>query len=97
MTRAAWVARGEELFGRDPRAWKFRCVSCGNVQSHESVKARNPEVRETERWIYFACEGRHTPGVGCNWTLGGLFRIHKLEVVDGDHTTPCFEFAGAPS
>lgn len=98
MTRPQWLERGRELYGDDPRKWKFRCVQCGNVQSHESVTARNPEIRDTSSWIFFSCEGRHTDGVGCDWTLGGLFQIHKLEVIDdrdGAHIE-CFEFADDP-
>lgn len=32
---------------------------------------------------------------GCDWTLGGLFRIHRLEVVMPDRAEPqpCFEIA----
>src|SRR5689334_6919969 len=93
MTHDEWVTRGRELFGEDKRTWRFRCVRCGNVQSHELVKERNPQIGDTSSWIYYACEGRHTPNVGCDWSLGGLFRIHKLEVIVGDLRTPCFEFA----
>jgi len=38
--------------------------------------------------------GPRTDGkLGCNWTLGGLFHVHKLIVVDerGEHA--CFELA----
>lgn len=102
MDREQWLARGRELYGDDPRTWKFRCVRCGNVQSHESVKARNPEIGDTSSWIFFACEGRRTQGVGCDWSLGGLFRLHRLEVRDTrpeakEEWVPCFEFADDPS
>lgn len=30
---------------------------------------------------------------GCDWTLGGLFRIHKLTVVTADGEQPSFEIA----
>jgi hypothetical protein len=84
---------------------KFRCVMCGNVQSGASVCARNPEIKleDTVNWIFFACEGRHTDGVGCDWTLGGLFQLHRLEVVwppDDEHPEDSvhrvFEFADDP-
>ena len=97
MTEEAWRAHGRELYGEDSREWKFRCVSCGNIQSHASVTERNPEITDTSSWIFFACEGRHTDGVGCDWTLGGLFQIHKLEVTDTDgRNVQCFEFADDP-
>jgi len=101
MTRDEWIALGRKLYGEDMRKWKFRCVQCGNVQSHESVTERNPEIRNTSNWIFFSCEGRKTEGVGCDWTLGGLFKIHRLEVFDDQksenpHPVPCFEFADDP-
>lgn len=30
---------------------------------------------------------------GCNWTLGGFLKIHRLEVVDDDGPHPRFELA----
>jgi hypothetical protein len=59
-----------------------------------------------EKYIGFSCIGRFTnagphktgepPGRGCDWTLGGLFGLQKLEVVDeeGKHH-PHFEPATA--
>lgn len=96
LDRDEWLARGRELYGEDMRQWKFRCVACGHVQSHELAVARNPDIGDTSGWIAFACEGRHDSSVGCDWTLGGLFQIHELEVVDGERRTPCFEFADDP-
>lgn len=97
MTRDEWMAMGEKLYGADPRGWKFKCPHCGHVQSGASVTEHNPALKDTSDWIYFACEGRHNKDYGCNWTLGGLFQIHKLVVVDGEHNVRCFEFADAPS
>ena len=76
------------------------CPMCKTVQSLASLtRAMGPssESDEVERYIGFSCIGRFTgagphrrgspPGRGCDWTLGGLFRIHELEVVgdDGKH------------
>jgi len=99
MELKQWLARGTELYGDNMRAWRFRCVACGNVQSAELVDARNPELVGVNKssWIYFACEGRHTAGVGCDWSLGGLFTIHRLEVIPPDgKPAPAFEFADDP-
>ena len=30
---------------------------------------------------------------GCDWTLGGLFRIHRLKVITERGPQPCFELA----
>jgi len=94
MSFAEWKALGKKLYGDDPRQWEFRCVQCGNVQSHASVTKRNPQIGNTSTWIYYSCEGRHTDGVGCDWTLGGLFRIHQREVDDEKgKPVPVFLFA----
>lgn len=96
ITNEEWLAEGQALYGERARDWKFRCVKCGNVQSAVSVSERNPEINieSTRNWIYFSCEGRRTAGVGCDWTLGGLFKIHRLEVIEPDgNPHPTFEFA----
>lgn len=97
MTRAQWLARGAELFGRDMKKWRWVCVACGNIQSAESCLANNPrlDLQSTAGWMYFACEGRHTKSRGCNWSLGGLFHIHERVVIDdeGDEI-PVFLFDG---
>ncbi len=36
---------------------------------------------------------RHLGIAGCDWTLGGLFRVHKLEVVKDGKNHPCFQLA----
>jgi hypothetical protein len=58
---------------------------------------------DVEKYLGFSCVGRFTgaksprkepDGKPCNWTLGGLFSLHTLEVVtpDGEHH-PRFEVA----
>jgi hypothetical protein len=96
MTKKEWIAEARKRFGKDTMKWKFKCVACGNIQSIESVMERNKDLKSGDclNWIYFACEGRHTEDVGCNWTLGGLLHIHTLEVTeDGHKPEPVFEFA----
>ena len=75
----------------------FRCAMCGCVQSMTSlIRAGVKSIEEAEKFIGFSCVGRLTGagtpneanrGKGCNWTLGGLFQAHDLEVVtpDGKH------------
>lgn len=95
ITHAEWLEEGERLFGPQMRAWRFVCPSCGHVQSAVDAMVRNPSVdlQFLRSRINFSCEGRWTPATGCDWTLGGLFQVHRLEVVtdDGD-VVPTFEF-----
>jgi hypothetical protein len=77
----------------------MKCPMCGTVQSAADLIAAGAgtDFREVERYLGFSCVGRFIgagghkegtpPGRGCDWTLGGLFQIHELEVVtpDGEH------------
>lgn len=99
VTHKEWLAKADELFGKDSagKDWRFVCVNCGNVQSATSMVEHNPEldIEDLANSVYFSCEGRLTEGRGCNWSLGGLFRIHKREVVTEDREhIPVFLFDG---
>src|SRR5690348_15158627 len=70
-----WQNRGRELFGEDIYTWKFKCASCGNIQSYESIRKNNPQIGHiSESMVYFSCEGRINKAINCDWTLGGLFK-----------------------
>ena len=84
------------------------CPMCGTVQCGDDliVAGAGKTFDDIEKYLGFSCIGRWTHGkpppcekdkgkqIGCNWTLGGLFHTHTLEVVtpDGDHH-PRFEVA----
>lgn len=83
----------------------FKCPMCGTVQSARDLIAAGAgkDFDAVERFVGFSCVGRfigagsprkEPDGKPCNWTLGGLFRLHKLEVIDskGDKH-PRFELA----
>lgn len=83
-----------------------KCPMCGTVQSMADLIAAGAGSTEdeVEKYMGFSCVGRFTnagphrrgmpPGRGCDWTLGGLFTIHKLEVVTpDDERHPRFELA----
>lgn len=72
----------------------FRCPMCGAVQSMTSlIRVGVGTIEDVEKYIGFSCLGRWTDagtprkeneGKGCNWTLGGLFQAHRLEVETED-------------
>lgn len=84
--RAQGVARREDI--------AFTCSSCGTVQSAQSLinAGAGETFEDVERFLGFSCVGRWTnagphkdgtpPGSGCDWTLGGLFKFHPIEVID---------------
>lgn len=81
----------------------FRCPMCKTVQSIASLTSAGVSEDAAERYIGFSCIGRFTgaesprekpDGKPCDWTLGGLLRLHELEVVDNDgNTHPFFTVA----
>ena len=81
------------------------CPMCKTVQSARDLIAAGAgkNMDEVEKYLGFSCVGRFTgassprknpDGLPCNWTLGGLFSLHKLEVITPDGKThPRFEVA----
>lgn len=72
----------------------FICPICSTVQSGaDLMRATGKPFAEIERSLAFSCIGRFTDAGpfkkgkksdGCDWTLGGLFSLHKLVVVFED-------------
>jgi len=83
----------------------FRCPMCGTLQTARELIAAGAgaDVNAVEKYLGFSCIGRFAgagspreepDGKPCNWTLGGLFKTHKLEVVTPDGKAhPRFELA----
>lgn len=81
----------------------FKCPICSTVQSMASLLRAGVPAERVENYIGFSCEGRftgagpHKPGSdtrGCDWTLGGLFSLHTLEVMLPDgKAQPSFALA----
>jgi hypothetical protein len=85
----------------------FKCPACGSLQNaHDFLKAGAGEsMDDLNGRLGIACIGRWTgkggpddaakaAGKGCNWSLQGLFKIHKLAVIDPDgEEHPFFELA----
>jgi len=73
----------------------FKCPLCQTVQSGRDLidAGAGATFDDVEKYVGFSCVGRFTnagsprkkpDGKPCNWTLGGFFQLHKLEVVDED-------------
>ena len=87
-----WKAKAAKLYGDDAKQWRFKCPSCGEVQTGQEFIDNN--VDDPIGKFYFSCTGRWVDGRGCNWTLGGLFQIHNVEVVNEEgEAVPVMEFA----
>lgn len=64
----------------------FRCPHCRTLQSGQDLidAGAGKTMDEIEKYLAFSCVGRFTKEKGCDWTLGGLFKIHELEVITPD-------------
>lgn len=83
----------------------FRCPMCHTLQSARDLIAAGAgtDLNAVEKYLGFSCIGRFTgaptprkvpDGKPCNWTLGGLFQVHKMVVVTPDGARhPHFELA----
>lgn len=83
----------------------FKCPMCGCLQTGQDFIDAGAATNSDQAMGYagFSCLGRFTKAEGprkkpdgkrCNWTLGGLFQMHKLEVVTQDgQSHPHFELA----
>ncbi|ANP79344.1 hypothetical protein A134_23245 [Vibrio crassostreae 9CS106] len=93
-------------FGDSMLDWAFVCPLCGTRQTIgelsealgydlDEIKANKALPDEVRKYIGFSCLGRFNQGEkGCDWTLGGLFKIHTTEVISEDgEPKPIFELA----
>lgn len=81
----------------------FVCPRCDTVQSATDLidAGAGESFQEVEKFLGFSCVGRWTGAGGprrkpdgnpCNWTLGGFFRLHKMEVeTENGEKHPLFE------
>lgn len=84
---------------------RFLCPMCRTPQSATDLIAAGAgaTMDDVEKYVAFSCIGRWTgakpprerpDGNPCDWTLGGLFSLHELEVITPDgNSHPRFELA----
>lgn len=83
----------------------FKCPMCATLQTGRELIAAGAgaDFDAVEKYLAFSCIGRftgagsprtHPDGNACNWTLGGMFQVHRVEVVTPDGARhPRFELA----
>ncbi len=109
IPQSEFVAEATKRFGPKARNWQFVCPACGTLQTPQQFLDAGVSEDKVRTVMGFSCIGRYTgqgdAGIaakskglpwdrGCNWTLGGLLRIHTLALIldDGSHS-PIFELA----
>jgi hypothetical protein len=95
---ADWRAEGEKLFGPHGRDWKFKCSMCGHIQCGQDFVNAGQTPEQAMSRVHSICIGRLVKGVGCDWSLHGLFQLHTVEVITGDGIViPVFDFYRTPT
>ena len=100
MTLKEWKQRGKELFGTDPKSWRFVCPSCGNIQTPQDFINLKEDV--SPETAYFSCLGRWTghmdahmfpkDGGPCNYAGGGLLGLNPIPVIAEGKVLHVFRF-----
>ena len=89
-----WKAEAVKRFGEDSKNWKFVCPMCKTEQTPKDLIDTGMTEDEMQGYIGFSCIGRFNNKLtGCDWTLGGLFQIHTVEINTGDGIRKIFDFA----
>lgn len=94
ITVDEWNSEGVRRFGKRARDWQFVCPHCQTIQSAQDYMDAGLDKETILGVLAYSCVGRFTRSKGCDWTLGGLFQIHTLEIVDeAGKSHPRMEFA----
>ena len=97
-----WLEMGTLIYGKNRYKWKFKCPKCGKVQTAQDFITYIDDVDECFIKAGHHCLSRYSrkTDVNCFWTLDGVYKIHKVELIvpEGtkEHIMPVFEFADAP-
>lgn len=97
-----WESEGIKRYGKDKRAWKFKCPSCGFIQTfNDFLKYINKD--KAQGLIGFSCIGRVTEDSKgeylknkkqpCNYAGGGLFRLNPIIITKEGTEQTYFDFA----
>ena len=85
MTLDEYLAKLKEQ-GVKKEELLFICPSCQTMQCAKDLieAGAGKDFEGVEKYLGYSCVGRWSKDKGCNWTLGGLFQIHELEVITPD-------------
>lgn len=94
QTYKEYVEKKKELFGDGEPI--FVCPHCQTEQTPSDFeKYTELKGNKKQGYVAFSCIGRFTQRMGCDWTLGGLFKMHEKEVTDDEGKVHMlFKFSG---
>jgi hypothetical protein len=87
ISRADWEKKGRELYGKDRKAWEWKCPHCNRIQSYNSIGAQMKKGETSQRFGILKKGDRIDPmfycyGPDCNWSANGLFHTDILLIWD---------------
>ena len=99
-----WEKIGKRLYGDDKKEWRFKCPSCGFVQTFNDFLKAGATKEDAQGMIGFSCIGRvmdkkeeflgkKKDGKPCNYAGGGLFRINPITIISEGKEQGYFDFA----
>ncbi|KKN04799.1 hypothetical protein LCGC14_1093680 [marine sediment metagenome] len=87
ISRTDFIAKGKKLYGEDRLAWEFKCWSCENIQSGNSIIKMSKESIKSQRHGLIKKGHQLRPesecySPTCNWVAYGLIRSDILMIND---------------
>lgn len=66
----------------------MKCANCGLLHCAQDLldAGAAENLEDVFKYLGFSCVGRWSKAVGCDWTLGGLFKIHDYEVIPDEES-----------
>nr|VFK63886.1 MAG: hypothetical protein BECKTUN1418D_GA0071000_12307 [Candidatus Kentron sp. TUN] len=103
MTPVEWEHKGEQLFGKDRKKWKFVCPKCGKVQSPKEFLAHKEKGAKPDD-AYLKCvtrfEGADSNQGRCLYSTDGVdvgAQTRNPPIIlklNGNRRIRVFDFAG---
>lgn len=96
ISRKDFFDTADNQYGVSSKDWQLVCPRCGTVQSGQDFIDAGVDKETAQNQFGFSCIGRSVKNKGCDWTLGGLFKIHEIEIIDEEGVKhPFFRLATA--
>ena len=90
VTVQEWQNEGEERFGIDMKEWKFKCPSCGRVNT---AKEFIDKCNDWHNTMCQECIGNYVKGEGCNYKAYGFLPMTCDTVIYNGKKMRAFPFA----
>ncbi|MGK9367567.1 VVA0879 family protein [Melioribacter sp. Ez-97] len=74
--------------------WKVICPICKCEQTVQDFLDAGIDMKDVFNYFGYSCIGRFSEAKGCDFSLGGLFPIHNVEIIDDSgNAHPRFDIA----